>query len=457
MKKMGCFTCIMVVLCALLCLPSATAETILKLNGIGETASSNFFSTHSDVKRADLEYHYYKSTNEIITDFLLDSFDYDAFDISTSSIDHQALMRKGYFLDLSSSEIISNAIHDLYPAYAEQCVYDGKIYAIPTHTQVNYWAMYMPVLEQTDFGTFDVPSTFPAFLDFLDQWVDYLKGNPEGDVALIGMAGWGDASFYNAQSYTTFLVEQLLDNYIMQKEYAGEKLNFEDSELVNLLNRCIKIGAELYDYDPAVQCSKAILRKVVYAGVGSEYQFMSLRLNDNQPNLISVYLSLYAVNAKTENPELCIELMESLLQNNEPTSSAYLYQSAEPVLDPDYDANVARQQGFVQESEKQLSRDDLTDDERDQLEYGLERQKAGLQEMLENEEEKYKVSPTSLATYRSYGSYLYVTKPGTFSNSEDAKNFHQLKARFVGGQMTAEQLTQELTRVARMIEAEQGK
>ena len=448
--------CIVFVACVLLFSISGNAETILKLNGIGETASSNFFLMHTDVTRADLEYHYYRTTNEIITDFLLDSFDYDAFDISTSTIDHQGLMSKGYLLDLSSSEIISNAIHDLYPAYAEQCVYDGKIYAIPTHTQINYWAFYTPVLEQTDFGAFNVPSTFPEFLDFLERWIEYLKGNPEGDVALIGMAGWGDASFYNEQSYTTFLVEQLLDNYIMQKEYAGEELNFEDSELVNLLKRCAQIGTELYDYDPAVNCSKAILSQVAYAGVGPEYQFMSLRLNDAQPKLMTVYLSLYAVNAKTENPELCIELMESLLQNNLAQNSAYLYQNADPVPDPDYDASVAQQREFIQESENQLSRDDLTDDERDKLEYGLERQQAVLKDMLENENRKYIVSPSALATYRSYGDYLFVTKPGTFSNNEDAKNFLQLKARFVGGQLTAEQLTQELTRVAKMIEAEQG-
>ena len=453
-RNMRCWRFAMCLFCILMLSLPAKAETVLKLNGI--SIPESFTSIHSDVKKADLEYHYYETTNEIITEFLLNSFTYDAFVIDTIDIDHQGLMSKGYLLDLSSSEIISNAINDLYPAYAEQCVYDGKIYAIPTHTQINYWAFYTPVLEQTDFGAFNVPSTFPEFLDFLERWIEYLKGNPEGDVALIGMAGWGDASFYNEQSYTTFLVEQLLDNYIMQKEYAGEELNFEDSELVNLLKRCAQIGTELYDYDPAVNCSKAILSQVAYAGVGPEYQFMSLRLNDAQPKLMTVYLSLYAVNAKTENPELCIELMESLLQNNLAQNSAYLYQNADPVPDPDYDASVAQQREFIQESENQLSRDDLTDDERDKLEYGLERQQAVLKDMLENENRKYIVSPSALATYRSYGEYLYVTKPGTFSNREDAKNFRQLKARFVGGQLTAEQLTQELTRVAKMIEAEQG-
>ncbi len=455
-RKIFClFTCL--IISTAICLAAANAETILKLNGISETTSSNFFLMHPDVKRADLEYHYYASTNEMITDFLLGSFDYDAFSIMSSSIDHQALMSKGYFLDLSSSEIISNAINDLYPAYAEQCVCDGKIYAIPTWTQLNLTIFSTAALEKTDFGEAKVPESFPEFLDFLEQWVDYLKDNPECSISVLGTY-LGDESEYNAQSYTGFLVDWLLENYIMQKEYAGEELDFEDEELVALLNRCAQVGAELYDYDPATKATGSIVNSgTAVAFLNDENKhFLSLRLNNAQPKLISVYMSLYAVNAKTENPELCIELMESILQNNLAQNSAYLYQNAEPVPDPDYDASVAQQREFIQESENRLSRDDLTDDERDKLEYGLERQQAVLKDMLENENRKYIVSPSALATYRSYGDYLYVTKPGTFSNREDAKNFRQLKARFVGGQLTAEQLTQELTRIAKMIEAEQG-
>ncbi len=454
-NNMRCWRFVMCLICSLMLSLPVNAETVLKLNGIGIPES--FAGIHADVKKADLEYHYYESTNEIITEFLLNSFTYDAFVIDTIDIDHQALMSKGYLLDLSSSEIISDAINDLYPAYAEQCVYDGKIYAIPTHMQLNLTIFSTAALERTDFGSVKVPESFPEFLDFLDQWVDYLKDNPDCSISVLGTY-MGDASEYNAQSYTGFLVDWLLENYIMQKEYAGEELDFENEELITLLKRCAQIGKELYDYDPATEATGSIVNSgTAVAFLKDENKhFLSLRLNDDQPKLISVYLSLYAVNAKTENPKLCIELMESLLQNNLAQNSAYLYQNAEPVPDPDYDANVAQQQDFIQESENQLRRDDLTDDERDKLEYGLERQQAILKDLLENENRKYIVSPSALKTYRSYGDYLYVTKPGTFSNSKDAKNFRQLKARFVGGQMTAEQLTQELTRVAKMIEAEQG-
>ena len=313
------------------------------------------------------------------------------------------------------------------------------------------------MLGQTDFGDVKVPESFPEFLDFLEQWVDYLKDNPDCSISVLGTY-LGDESDYNEQSYTGFLVDWLLDNYIMQREYAGQELDFEDEELISLLNRCAQIGAELYDYDPATKATGSIVNSgTAVAFLNDENKrFMSLRLNDSQPKLISVYLSMYAVNAKTENPELCIELMESLLQNNLAQNSAYLYQNAEPVLDTEYDANVAQQQAFVQETENQLSRDDLTEDERDKLEYNLERQQAILNELLENENKKYKVSPSALETYRIYTDYLYVSVPSFFSTGDDAVNFRQLKSRFVGGQLTAEQLTQELTRVAKMIKAEEG-
>ncbi len=455
MNKIKHVCCLLLcLLCLLLSLP-ANAETVLKLNGID--MPDDFSDMHPQVKAADLEYHYYESTNEIITDFLLGSFQYDAFTLYNSSINYQTIMNKGYCLDLSSSEIISNAIHDLYPAYAEQCVYDGKIYAIPIHTQLNLTIFSTAVLEQTDFGEVKVPESFPEFLDFLEQWVDYLKENRDCSISVLGTY-LGDKSEYNEQSYTSFLVDWLLNNYIMQKEYAGEELDFENEELVTLLNRCAQVGADLYDHDPATEATGSIVNAgtaVAFLNDESKH-FLSLRLNSEQPKLISVYLTLQAVNAKTEYPELCIELMESLLQNNLAQNSAYLYQSAEPVPDPDYDAKVAQQQSFVQESENQLSRDDLSEDERDKYEYNLERQQIVLKSLLENENKKYIVSPLMLATYRTYTDYLYVPMPGTFTKGEDAKNFRQLKARFVGGQMTAEQLTQELTRIARMIEAEQG-
>ncbi len=456
MNKNKCVFCfVMCMVCTLLLYLSASADTVLKLNGIDVPES--FSNAHSDVKVADLEYHYYESTNEMITDFLLGSLDYDAFDLDNTSINYQTFMSKGYCLDLSSSEIISQAIENLYPAYAEQCVYDGKIYAIPVHSQLNLTVFSTEVLGQTDFGDVKVPESFPEFLDFLEQWVDYLKDNPDCSISVLGTY-LGDESDYNEQSYTGFLVDWLLDNYIMQREYVGKELDFEDEELISLLNRCAQIGAELYDYDPATKATGSIVNSgTAVAFLNDENKcFMSLRLNDSQPKLISVYLSMYAVNAKTENPELCIELMESLLQNNLAQNSAYLYQNAEPVLDPDYDANVTQQQAFVQETENQLSREDLTEDERDKLEYNLEHQQKILNDLLENENKKYKVSPSALETYRTYTDYLYVPVPGIFSKSDDAVNFRQLKSRFVGGQLTAEQLTQELTCVAKMITAEEG-
>ena len=66
------------------------------------------------------------------------------------------------------------------------------------------------------------------------------------------------------------------------------------------------------------------------------------------------------------------------------------------------------------------------------------------------------VTQEELDAYRSFTDSLYVPMPGVFhpNEAEQAKTFEQLRARFVFGQMTAEELVNELDRVAEMIERE---
>lgn len=434
----------------------AKADTIIKLNGIGKEILSDFLQQHPGISITNEPYKFYGSTGEMVSDLLLDSFEHDVFTLLSSCVDYQTIINKGYCLNLSSSEKIREAVQKLHPVFAKQCVYDGGIYAVPYHIQLNYMVMSPEVLAKTDIGDVAFPTSFPEFLDFVEQWIAYLKENPECNVALLGMAYWGDQSFYTSQSYTDFLVEQLLDNHIMQKEFAGEPLRFDESELIELLKRCYRIGKELYIYDQGVQCLDSILLNGPSTMTKNSYLFLPMRINSDQPMLIPVYVKLYAVSAKTENPQLCIELMETLLDRLSPEDGAYLYQNAEPVLREDYDEQLARGRQLIQDTLNQLSEEDLDLANRDELEARLERQQAILKNMLENEEKKYSVTATELDRYHRHVDDLYVQMPGVFHSGdvEEAKNFKQLKARFAGGQLSAGQLVKELDRLARMIEME---
>lgn len=433
----------------LVSLPAANAETALKLNMV--SVPDSFRTAHPDVTITN-DSHYYATTGEMTTEMLVGAFDADVFWLHSSDIDYRSIMEKGYCLDLSGSEIIRNAIQNLYPAFAGQCVKDGKIYAVPIGSQLDFLTMNPDLTADAGMGEVAIPDSFPAFLDFVEAWNVHLQDDP-GDIALMGMSFWDESDFNRVGGYTYYLVEHLLRNHILQKSYAGQPLRFNEPEVVELLKRCYQVGHELDENDPSYTTNKSILDYGTFIDNDAS-RFLPLRLNEDQPKLMNVSLDLAAVNARTENPELCIELLEDVVQGR--LSSPYLFANAGPVLNAKYDQDNVEWQALIQETQTLLADPDLDAADRYELEERLEIQQQNYQEFLTNDEFKYSVSPGKLAIYRSYVDYFYVPMPDIFTAEEveQAKIFKQLKARFVAGQITAEELAAELDRIAQMIERE---
>lgn len=455
MKKCKQWISLMMMVTFLLAISGAKAEVTLKCNGVSTRFFGDFAQRHPDVQLGTGDYTYYATTGEITSDMLLGTFDYDVFELSNDCIDYHAIMEKGYCLDLSDSEILRHAMQRMYPAFTQECMADGKIYAIPYAIQANYLAFSTAALERSGMENVATPSTFPEFLDFLERWIACLKANPDGDVALAGMAFWGDPSFYDANSYTELLVNELLENYMMQQDYAGETIAFDEDELVPLLNRCYQIGHELYTYDPGVHTSYSIL-KTMQSAVNTDYELLSLRLDGTQPTLIPVYVRLYAVYAQTQYPELSTELVEALCQNNWPLYDAYLYQNSEPLLNPQYDREIAQLRQMICDTQRQLENKELESGEREELEMRLEAQQTLLQKNQKDENFRYLVTSKNLEWFRTYADGMIVRMPGLFdpNNEEQANTFKQLKARFSAGQLPDAELVKELNRLAWMMEME---
>jgi len=436
---------------------AAQAETSIKLHGINMEHSGTFAAEHPNVRLVQDEYTFYETTGDLTSDLLLGAFDADVFSMTNSFIDYRVIMEKGYCLDLSSSAIIQNVMQRLHPSFAQSCMMDGMIYAIPYNFQLNYMTISPATLALSGIGDVEIPTTFPEFLDFLELWIEHLKKNPDCGVALLGSGYWGDPTYYYPDSYTGFLVDELLQNYIMQMEFTGEAVSFDEAELIPLLERCYQIGQDLYLYDPGVQANDSILNLSGATIVRDGEDFLSLRLNSSQPKLIPTYMGVYVVNAGTHNPEVCIELLESLCMNNQSHYTAYFYQDSEPLLDPQYDSRVENLEGLIQDTQRQLAGGNLDAAYRAELEFRLERQQANLQKLMDNEDEKYLVSAAELEHFRSYADCVFVQMPGLFNANdvENAQAFKQLKKRFCTGQMSATELVKELNRMAWMIEMEQ--
>ena len=75
----------------------------------------------------------YYTTAEFSGPMMTREFNWDVFPIYVDRADAHLLMKKGYLLDLSDSDIIREAVARMHPAIAEQCMLDGKIYAVPEY------------------------------------------------------------------------------------------------------------------------------------------------------------------------------------------------------------------------------------------------------------------------------------------------------------------------------------
>lgn len=443
-----------------------------------EEAQADFSAAHPGVTLVPAEpEEYIQTTDELNGKLLTGEFTYDVFGLHTLYGDPQAVMKKGFCLDLSGSAAIQEAISRMWPGIAAQCMRDGSIYAVPTHIQVEPLMANRDVWESLGYTALDVPQSFPALLDFLDQWVIRMETEPE---AVDVYSRW-DETVYTKNTYARWLVELLLNEYIYQQQYAGESVRFDDPELPELLNHARRTGQAIASVEPVKSESKnpGLLDDSAFFEMEDLADWgISLRLNDGQPRLLTGLLDMTAVNAGTDQPELAIAYVESVATHDPFTAedAAKLYQDAEPIEKPDYQESlqytldlISVVKNAMENPEKPLSECVVLGDEHlesyqywyaylrddpdmDAVEETLSRWEAS----VNDESRRWAVSPEALASYKQFAPTLFFPASTAFSTraSKAGSSFATLRNRFADGQMDVAQFLSEIDRIAEMVELE---
>lgn len=134
------------------------------------------------------------------------SFPYDTFVISSNRFDVNTLIDKGYCLDLSDNPTIREAVSTMRPAIADLVTRDGAIYGLPYQCNIQYMAYNASSWEDLGYSANDIPDSFPAFLSFLESWVQRsLSSDTQGYVVFNNF----DEDLYTETSYTSSLVRLL--------------------------------------------------------------------------------------------------------------------------------------------------------------------------------------------------------------------------------------------------------
>ena len=444
--------CFMVAIClTILFQSSAIGETELFFEGSDQNsvAYQKFTKSHPECI-VNTETNIYRSTNEIISALLTGEFPYDTFVMTTTSFDIKKLMKKGYCANLSESPVIQKELEQMYEPIQQQLTYEGKLYGAPFYCYIGYYAYRPDAWEAAGLTQEDVPTSFTELLDFLEAWVERIIDEPEDDISVCNAFA---SEAYGEDSYISYLVDHLIQNYIMDYNYANKPLRFDTPLFRNLLERCEKIGADLYLYEPRVKGDFALFEDLY--GMRELAHLIPLRMTNEQPVLIKASLYTGFLNARGQHQELATEYLEAVVTSIAPEMGAYLYRDAEPVENPDFRRAMDKLQAEIDDAEKKLATStEMEPVERHTLQDQVDVMKREWEQMSMSEE-RYLVSENDLRLYRNYGDNLYFQAPSIFDPStEDGQNMKQLRDRFCTGNLSADQFISRLDELAWTLEQE---
>lgn len=444
--------CLSMALALLLMATGAVAQT-LTLYYVGE-GSPAFRAAHPrlQIRHSQQDYN---NAYQLAAVMLTGEFDSDLFSLNSRFHDPGMLIRKGYCLDLSGDAWIRHEVERLHPSVAAQLTRDGGVYAVPDSIQLELFTVDRLGWQLAGYGEKEVPHSYPELLGFLEQWCRRVEAQPEPGIAV--KSDWAE-ELYGPHSYVAWLTELLVESVMMQRQYAGQPLRFDDPALLPLLKRAERVGRDIHHSEPAVRSGPQLLHSGSYPEGwprDAGKWMISTRLSGEQPMLIEASLGLVAVYARTKEAELAVALARDQFEHRlRPKQRALLYRNAEPVRNPSYEQDMQLLQQKLAACEQRLAVPGIPVAERNEQEGELKRLQERVAALAGRE---YILDARQLQEYAQYAPRLYFPTLGAFVPSTDTgQNYRKLVDRFAAGGMTAQAFLQELDRMAHMVQLEQG-
>lgn len=332
---------IAIILCLMMtcvCTQIAAGESLVYSVDDRNNRFTKFMAQHPEINFVQGSFDY-SSTSELAWLLLSREFNCDVFSMSTQSIDVKSIMQKGYCADLSESKIISDVIGRMHPVIQNQVVQDGKIMGIPTSISFSYIQVNSKTWSDMGYTASDIPSSFQELLDFLNNWCSRAENEENENISV--RSGWVP-ELYSESSYIQWLTGLLIDEYILQAQYAGDELDFTSSNLGSLLEQIKLIGKRIYEAEakPSQFASSEphplfeTLSGTVFP-TNSEY-IMFLPYSEQLPSLMRADMNVVSVCSYTELPTIAIGLAEQVCLSLSDYTQALLFIESSPLTNPNY-------------------------------------------------------------------------------------------------------------------------
>lgn len=455
--------CLLIVLC-LLGTTLATAET-LRVSGLEKRtilqegpdtvhdAVARWYTEwkelHPDVKLNAAYKVGFSNTNTLIKGLRKKNAGKDVLVLSSASYDIQALVEAGALLDLSENETLRQMVAQMHPALQETAWHEGRLYAIPCNATFSFLHYDDEVLALAGYSREEMPRSLSELLDFLEAWAIRCETEPVPNVCVTNE--FNEETFC-AESYTIYLTELFLEQYVQQRAAQGLPCSFDEPALVSMLERIALLGPKLYQaHDP--DSTFCLVRRAF-----SPRDLTSLipgRLTENDPILIPTQVDMLCIAASSKRQETGLafaELYMKLLRNRSCDLTRITEEDAQAMLaaallftDASDEVVSSSYPWYAEYAETVMTK--LKKNAEDKSLSAERREKAARrlkEKELSNwvEEARYQLTREELTAYQSCAEFFRVTTCDLSVISSPAAT--KFIKQFARGRLSADQLLERL-------------
>lgn len=378
----------------------------------------------------------------------------DVLVLSTASYDMPALMREGALRSLSGNHRLLDMIADMHPAFQAAARYDDQLYAIPCSVSFSFLSYHEEARILAGYSKEEMPRSFTGLLDFLEQWAERCATDPVKNVCVTNEF---NEETYRAESYTVYLAELLLKQYIQQCAAQDIACRFHTPEMVALLERIAQLGPKLYQVDDSTG-------QFCFINNSSEPRYMAAlipgRLTENDPVFIPAQVEMLCISASSKHQDAAVafaEMYMNLIRNREfdlnnattedteaALAKALLFADASgDVINDHYPWYEQYLSEIIHELEAIVADPSQSKSKKEKAQERLTRYGEGETERAETiRKAMYQLTADELADYQTWADFFRVTSYDLSIIS--SKKTDQLLKQFALGSITADELLKRL-------------
>jgi len=354
-------------------------------------------------------------TDDLALQLVLRTGDVDIYVLRTGMPIYNAMMEKGFALDLSREKTLTQAVQAMYPRMIEQVTLDGKTYGLPVGISYRALGYNCELFQEMDIP---IPNSLIELANLIEEFA-------QRDDALLMHAPLSGAA--------NIILRSFLDTYLYTVADKSHNVSFDPQMLHRLMERWERVAPILDQADtrsvlmdsPALFIENYGRLPGVDDYLYDGYAPLSLAAISGDEEIIPASLYAMIINAGSANQPAAVDFLTFYAQNLSPKDRISMSPDENtPIKNENTEMKISEAEQNIATLSKQL--DDCQPEEKKQLTEQLEQAKADLAYWQSS---LWLISQADIETYREIGNELTFGREDLSFDTRD-KQLHDLIGQF---------------------------